>query len=69
MWENIVTLAHKILRRVKIEDSTFCWRWKGATAGGEKPYSKIWVGKRNRLVHRVAYEVFRDGMELLLLVL
>jgi hypothetical protein len=57
-------LSRKILSKIELVEKTFCWRWGGATARKKKPYGKMWTGKRNRLVHRVAYEVFRDGGEI-----
>jgi HNH endonuclease len=63
MAGSLQDLSGVILGRSKLLEETFCWRWTGARVG-KKAYGKMWVGKRNRLVHRVAYEVFRDGKEI-----
>jgi hypothetical protein len=57
-------LSEKILgRTTEMVEETFCWRWKGSMQGG-KPYGKISAAGKTRSVHRVAYEVFRDGKEI-----
>ena len=43
-----------LLRRV-IDDETGCWEWPGARTRG---YGMIRVNNRNRMVHRLAYELW-----------
>ena len=56
-------VKERILRKTEMEEETFCWRWAGSMSG-RKRYGKITAGGRSRLAHRVAYEEFRDGEEI-----
>jgi hypothetical protein len=57
-------VAQKILgEKTEVEEETFCWRWVGSMSG-RKRYGKITVRGRSRSAHRVAWEVFRDGGEI-----
>lgn len=48
--------------------ATPCWIWQGARSGRGGAYPQFWMGGRNHLAHRVAYELLIgpivDGLEL-----
>lgn len=55
-------------RRMSIERRLFkhiekkpsgCWEWNGLRRDHKLPYGRIWINKRQKTVHRVAYEVFK----------
>jgi hypothetical protein len=56
-------LRKGILRRSKLVEETFCWRWQRSTVG-KKGYGKIQVRGRMWFAHRLAYAVFRDPTDL-----
>jgi hypothetical protein len=55
-------LSKRILRNIRLADDTFCWIWRRSGSG--KGYGKIKVAGKLQLVHRLAYEVFRDRSEI-----
>jgi len=55
----------KLLRsKIIVGNKDECWLWTGAIVSNSKPYGQVKVEGKNRLVHRVIYELY-TGEELL----
>lgn len=50
-----IPLHERLLK--KIQKTNGCWTWKAATTGGSNAYGTIYLNGRNRLAHRVMYEL------------
>ena len=50
-------IKERLLNKIKIDDSTGCWRWQGAK--NEQGYGIIRMENKNRYVHRIAYDLYK----------
>lgn len=60
----ILPLHTRIQERVLIDKKTRCWEWQGCCT--KDGYAVMGIGRKQKRVHRVSYEVFigkiKDGL-------
>jgi hypothetical protein len=50
-----MTVEQKLLARLTTTHPAKCWEWTGPRTNG---YARVWINKKSRLAHRMAYETW-----------